>query len=161
MPSMRVARRTVGYVAWSVFVAWGYFAFTYYYIYLEFGHEHLLAATMVNLATIFFWLLAGKLEAAYGTRLYVWSKRNGSPTTLTRVIRWWMSSASIKTSLYLFYIVVLFCAAILAADPGFPRLSEHADYLITVRYGLLVLVAGDKFFEQIAKDIRDNQQFLT
>jgi len=68
-------------------------------------------------------------------------------------------ASSIKSAVYFFYIVVLVVTAIRAAQPDFPIWpglfgDTHLDpYLLSVRYGMLLLLAADKFLEQITQDL--------
>ena len=72
-----------------------------------------------------------------------------------KVLVFCFTGPSFKSSMYLFYIVILIISALMAADtyPYFV-LSFLDDYLLSVRYGALILIAADKFMEQIFKDIK-------
>jgi len=60
---------------------------------------------------------------------------------------------SVKTSLYLLYIFVLVSSHILRINPYLFELSENTrNYFSTIGYGLILLIAVDKFVNQFMKD---------
>jgi len=62
---------------------------------------------------------------------------------------------SIKSSLYLFYILVLISSHMLIINPYLFWVSESVrSYFTTVGYGLIILIAVDKFVSQFKKDYK-------
>jgi len=56
----------------------------------------------------------------------------------------------------LFYVYILICVAITAVQPGF--FSEGFEqYLVSVEYGIWVLVAADNFFNHFLKDVSKDE----
>jgi hypothetical protein len=63
-----------------------------------------------------------------------------------------MYGASVKSALYLYYIGILVCTAIVVAEPEFPYLSDLKGYFQSVEYGILILIAADVFIDRLFKD---------
>lgn len=57
-----------------------------------------------------------------------------------------------KSSLYLFYIFALVFSHILIMNPDFAVSESVRGYFNTIGYGLVILIAIDKFVGQLAKD---------
>jgi len=81
---------------------------------------------------------------------------------LLRLIKYYLSGPSVKSALYLFYIAVLICTAVLYAGHSIEIVFDDtilasSEYFGSVRYGLLVLIAADKFTEQLFKDIKEDE----
>jgi len=62
---------------------------------------------------------------------------------------------SIKSSLYLFYIFALVSSHILMVNPHIEVSESVRNYFTTVGYGLLLLVAIDKFTDRLVKDDKE------
>jgi len=83
----------------------------------------------------------------------VYEANNKKPNIFIGIlIKYLGGDVSFKTALYLFYIFILVCSAINSVMPYFFN-EEFADYLLTVEYGILVLVAADTFLNQFYKDV--------
>ena len=147
-------RRRLDYVLWAALGASGFYALSTW-IFVRVAHSNVLAASIWNLGAIVAVLTWDRLES----RALWWLHRRirrGGRTALLRLVEWFLTGASLKTSLYLFYILVLAGTAVLEADPDFAALQGHVGYLGSVRYGLLILVAADKFLERVFKDMADD-----
>jgi len=62
---------------------------------------------------------------------------------------------SIKTSLYLFYIFALIVSHVLMLNPDLNVSESTRDYFTVIGYGLILLVAVDKFTGTLKKDNRE------
>ena len=61
-------------------------------------------------------------------------------------------TASIKSSLYLFYIFALVSSQVLTVHPYIEASESVRNYFTTIGFGLVILIAVDKFLEQFMKD---------
>ena len=154
-----MTRTIIAYTFDALLYAGLFFVLSYEVIFRGVAEGSILPATLWNFGLIFAVLLFEKVAWIVAEKVYYWSKRDGRDTWLTGPVRWFLRDASYKASLYLFYIVLLICTAILAAAPDTPVLRDFYDYFQSVRYGLLVLVAADKFLEQTIKDVRYDERF--
>jgi len=133
------------------------FAFGNYYlsviIYFTTARHGLLIPTVLNFAVILFWLVFETVEIRIGNKLKVKYENNEKkPGIFVRILIGYFGDISFKTSLYLFYVFILVCVAIAAVQPGY--FSESFEqYLISVEYGILVLVAADNFINHFLKDV--------
>ena len=143
------------------FIGAALFAYAYYgltaLIFFVITDENLLIATVLNAILIILFVIIDKLEVY----IYIKLKTQAEAKQLSlpkKIIMWCVrDNPSTKSVLYLFYIVILICTAIVTAEPDFPRLSNLTDYFQSVYYGLLILVAADKFTQQLFKDISSNK----
>lgn len=125
---------------------------------------NVLTATIWNMAIIMFFVALEKLETHLSEKFAKkYADPKNKPSLLKKVLFGYLDGPSIKSALYFFYIAITVCSAIMAADAslfdwldvnGFP----FRDYLQSVRYGILLLIAADKFLDQILKDIKQNQK---
>jgi hypothetical protein len=126
-------------------------------IYTLFSEANILIATLANIALIFFVLVQEKIELSLLKKAhdkYLVKSRGRIASLALTLYRSWTEDASIKAGLYCFYIVLLLCTAIVSAKPEFPLLREHINYFNSVRYGLLILLASDKFMSQVFNDLK-------
>ena len=132
--------------------AYAYFGFTAY-VYFSLTDRNPLYSTIINAVVIIFFVIMEKIEDTVYIRLK--QERAAAKLSLPkRILMWYVSdNVSAKSSLYLFYIVVLICTALVTADPDFPVLYTYTGYFQSVYYGLLILVAFDKFMQQLFKDM--------
>lgn len=140
---MQTWKRKAVHFLKAVFVASLYYLVTYYLIYLVVAKEDKLAMTLWNLAFIIGMIALDKIEQLVIKRYYLKGTENGELATLSSDFL----IIPFKAGLYLFYIVVVLCVAILAAEPQFPLLSDVSGYFLSVYYGILLVVAADKFNE--------------
>ena len=145
-------KKKVSYFLYAALIAWGYYGLTVL-IFFVIADRNLLIATVLNAAVIIVFVAMDKLEDYIYIRLNA-DTGTKKPSLLRKAVLWYVSDhISTKSALYLFYIYVLICTALVTAEPDFPRLSNLTDYFQSVYYGLLILVAADKFTQQLFKDM--------
>ena len=142
------------YVLKSVFMACMYLFASYSLVYKDLAGGNLLAASIYNIVFIFVLLTMDKVET------YLWKKVRKKkntipekPSTFKKIKGVLFLDVPFKTGLYFFYIFLLVCSAIVTAEPDFPVISNFSNYLKSVYYGLLVLMATDKFLELVLKQL--------
>ena len=137
---------------WTVWFAFGHFWLTTL-IFNNFARRSMITATALNFALIIIFLIEDRLGDYFAKKLN--AKEQGQKHNIfARMFMAYFNSVSFKTALYLFYIFVLICIAIDNVEPDF--FDEHFSlYLLTVEYGILVLVAADTFLNQFLKDVSE------
>ena len=142
------------YVLKSAFFACMYLFASYSLVYRDLAGGNLLTASLYNIVFIFVILTLDKVET------YLWKKvrkkqktKQEKLTVFERIKNVLFMDVPIKTGLYFFYIFLLVCSAIVTAEPDFPVISYYSNYLKSVYYGLLVLMATDKFLELVLKQL--------
>ena len=146
-----MVKKKVGYIVSAVVWAVGYFYISVY-LFFSVAGGHMLTGTILNIFYIVFALVQDKIEHRF--LLWVNSRSKGDKKSLgLRIFNIVYGGASFKTSLYLFYVVIIICSAIVSAEPDFPYLSSFSGYLKSVEYGILLLVAADSFLGQFLKDV--------
>ena len=142
------------YVLKSAFFACMYLFASYSLVYKDLADGNPLTASIYNIIFIFVILIIDKAET------YIWKKvkkkKNTSsknPSAFEKIKSALLMDVPIKTGLYFFYIFLLVCSAIVTAEPDFPVISNYSDYLKSVYYGVLVLMASDKFLELVLKQL--------
>ena len=148
-------KKKVNYFIYAALIAWGYQGLTAL-IFFRITDRNVLVSTVLNAAVIVVFVIMDKLE----DYIYLKLKAENStkkPSFPKKILMWYVSDkVSTKSALYLFYIWVLICMALVAAEPDFfPGLYVMADYFQSVYYGLLILVATDKFTQQLFKDMSE------
>ena len=151
MDAKRIKRISIG-VFWAVCFAFGNYYFSVI-IYFSTVRHGLLVPTVLNFAVIVFWLVFEVVEIRIGKKLKAKYENNEKkPGIFIRILLGYFGDISFKTSLYLFYVYILVCVAIAAVQPGY--FSESFEqYLLSVEYGILVLVAADNFITHFLNDI--------
>ena len=151
---MQIMWKRIRYIFMAVIVAIAFFVLSYNLIFLRAMNENILHATVLNLFMIFFIVIGEKVEMYALAKVSQKWKAEGKCPRLTKMAEQRLKDASFKSALYCFYIGILICSALIAAEPNFPVLRDKNSYFLSVRYGILVLVATDKFLEQVFKDIK-------
>jgi len=132
-----------------------WYAFVFHWItvviFNSVNHD-VLQATIINTGVIIFFVITDKLETSLSVKLRK-KDENDKPGILRRLVLLYVTGASFKTALYLFYFVMLICYAILAADPDFPVLYAFKEYFQTVYHGILILFAADSFLKGLLADV--------
>ena len=148
---MIAIKKKVSYIFSSALYAFGIFMLTRLIYYIITG-ENVLAATIGNIILIIYFVVTEKIEEHILS--IIKSKPENNKTNILRkvLIIYLSSPPSFKSAMYFFYIFVTIYSALLAAAPDFP-LQLPYDYLLSVRYGILILIAVDKFMEQISSDM--------
>jgi hypothetical protein len=145
--------RRIPYFYTVLWVAAAYYGISIF-IYIEVANFDPVATTIWNLVAILVVLIIDKLTSTVLENWYQRLKESGRRPGLTKALLFWIDDVGPKPALYLFYIVILIVSAIFAADPTNPLYTEFwQGYLLAARYGLLVLVAADKFLKQMFKEI--------
>jgi len=144
-------KKKIGGFFWAVWFAFGHLYLTT--IIFNSTVEHgLLTATIWNFVLIILFLILERVEIHFVSKLKArYSDSEKKPNIFMKILIVYLSGVSFKTALYLFYIFVLVCSAINAVEPGFFN-EGFVMYLLTVEYGILVLVATDSFLNQLFKD---------
>ena len=146
---MDKARRIVYSILYNLIIALNYFLLSYYLIFRVISRENLLVATLLNMVLIVAALIQEKLSITAYTK-YNFGEKTKEKTLFSRIVNlYFYKGGTVKTGLYLFYILLLFCTAIVAVEPNIPILSRLDGYYSTVTYGVLILITWDKFLEQV------------
>ena len=135
---------------WAAWFAFGHFYFSVL-IFNNVAHRSMIAATVLNFILILIFLIEDKV-VDYFARKQEMKEQENKQNVFKKILRAYFNSVSFKTALYLFYIFVLVCSAIDRVEPDFFS-EDFSLYLLTVGYGILVLVAGDTFLSQFNKDV--------
>jgi len=117
---------------------------------------NVLTASLINAGYIVVFIFLEKIE------IFIYKKvkaRNADkpPGLFLRLYYSYMTGASLKSALYLFYFVVLIIATVDTASPEMYS-QEYSDYLQSVQYGILLLLAADTFVTQLSKDIANDSE---
>ena len=119
----------------------------------------MLWAYILNGITIVFVTVEDKVKR------YLLYKRKKEPfknKTLTTIFDYLIlekyHTASMKSSLYLFYIFALVVSQVLIIHPYIEASESLRSYFTTVGFGLVLLVAVDKFLAQFMKDDKDGEE---
>lgn len=104
-------------------------------------------------------LISDRMEKLIYTRTLI-KNREKKPSLFSKFLLKTLDGPSNKTSVYMFYIAILVWTAISsgnliqAGTETNNLVSLLKDYSYSMRYSILVLMAGDKFFENLFKDIK-------
>ena len=144
--NMTKLKRKAAHLGTVVFLSF-IFAFMSFGTFMNHADQSMIAVTAINFALILFFLLFDKFCDFLVPKLQA-RKQN----TLTEWLLWFMDDdVSFRSALYLFYIIILICLALEAVEPGlFP--GRFSLYLVSIEYGILVLIAFDIFLNQFFKD---------
>jgi hypothetical protein len=148
---MQGLKKKVIYITWAVLFGFGFFLLTTN-VFFNYAGGNAVAATIMNTLLITFFVILDKVQ------IYIYNRARANnigkkPTILGKILMAYFDGPSVKTSLYLFYVIMLICTALVSADPDLPYLRNLKDYFPTVQYGILILIAADKFVERLLKDI--------
>ena len=145
-------RKALPTVLASILIAWGYAAISYLIFFVITDRDRLIA-TIGNVVVILGVVIWDRVETRAARRASQAPRQGPGAARRSRVGRLvvWLTSgdASIKTGLYLFYVVVLICYALLAAAPTLFGSADFDAYLSTVYYGLLILLAADQYARRL------------
>ena len=122
-------------------------------IWYHIAREDAFIATISNMIMIVLFVVVEQLE----NRFALWLKtrcKDTKPNLPTRLLAGYLSGGpSFKVAMYLFYIVIIIYYALYSANPEFFSYPIGA-YLSSVYYGILFLIAADKFTTQIVKEYK-------
>ena len=157
MPSMgggvnvKALKMKVAFSLWVLFYAWSFYMLTYFF-FTGIARGNVLYGTIWNMALILAFVVIDKIEAHL--LILLKSDSTGKKFGFMRnALNNYLYGPSMKCAIYLFYIMVMVKTAVLTADPEIGLLFGSREYFLSMRYGILVLVASDKFLEQTIKDI--------
>ena len=145
-------KKKVSKFIWAVWFALGHYALTAI-VFNSMAGRSLIAVTVLNFALIIFFLVLEKVENYFVIKIKAREQKK-KPSVFTKILIAYLGGISFKTALYLFYIFILVCSGINAVEPDFFG-EVFKDYLLTVEYGILVLVAADSFLSQLFKDVSE------
>lgn len=150
---MRELKKTLIGMIWVGMIVVCCFLFSYVVIFQFAARGNVLTSTLLNFVFIIVLIAWAKIEIVLHKKRQ--SKPQNSkrkPTVYAEVVR----DVSFMSALYLYHFGVQICIAIVSAEPDFPVLGDMSDYFLSVQYGLLVLLAGDRFSQSIFKDLAKN-----
>jgi len=135
------------YAIYAVVMAVSYGLFTYFGIFARGTDGFALRTYIWNLALITLVLLIDRL---YLAKLEKKAENKKATARKSKVLHF----VSFKASLYLFYFFALAASRLmLLLDIGEIDVAySFRNYLLSIEYGLILLVAADKFIDQFIKD---------
>lgn len=143
------AKPTVSYLIYALYaviMAAVYGLVTYFGIFARGTEGFALRTYIWNLVLITTVLL---VDRVYLTKLKNKAMEKKSSNRQAKVLHF----VSFKASLYLFYIFALTASRLtLLLDLGEVGVDSFRNYLLSIEYGLILLVAADKFIDQFIKD---------
>ena len=139
------------YTLYAVIMAVSYGLLTYFGIFARGAEGFALRTYIWNLVLITLVLLIDRL---YLRKLKMNAEKRRAVNKKSKVLHF----VSFKASLYLFYMFALTASRLmlLLDFESLPRETEmlyyFRNYLLSIEYGLILLVAADKFIDQFIKD---------
>ena len=129
-------------------VTYGYVA--YAFIYLQLAGGSMLYAYLWNMAFIIAMLILDKIiHSKMQSRDFLITKKS-------RLFWLWMhveNFVSFKSTIYLFYIFILVISRVSTINPKLIS-ADFRNFVLSIEYGLVLVVAFDKLTEHIFKDIK-------
>ena len=142
-----------GLAACIMAAAYGYFTYPSIYALIEEGR--ILEANVTNLSYIVMLLLFDKMLYRF-TNQFLALRKLLSKNLFTKMVRAMLlpkiGLISIKSGLYVFYIFVLVQSKAMQVSPTLVFSSSFEQYIITMEYGLVMLLAADTLIKQLATD---------
>ena len=152
---MKLFKKRIAY-----FISALWYAFVFFWLTTEIfygvANGNVLYATIWNTAIIVFLVIWNVVEE----NIYIRIKPKDDKAKISimrRIGLMYFGGATFKTSLYLFYFVMLICNALVTADPEFPFLYQLTDYFKSVYYGILILFAADTFLTRLLDDVQEKR----
>lgn len=129
-----------------------YGIFSYTIIYQRMANENIFHSYLYNVIFILIAIIADKLARVMLAKL----KQKPLNSKFGAIVRQILYAAdfellSLKSGLYLFYMATLIFSKIIALDPPFEVPYTVYRFITFVEYGLVLLVAFDKFVDQFTK----------
>ena len=113
--------------------------------------EQILEAYVFNMIVLVFLLLTEKLtDKLMVLRIYL--ARNKFTRIVRAIFLPKIGLVSFKSGLYLFYLFVLIYSKVLQLDPSLEVSSSFEIYVVSMEYGLVLLIAADMFIKQLFID---------
>ncbi|WP_285013330.1 hypothetical protein [Lactococcus garvieae] len=150
---MNEIRKKIIYSFTVLIGAYGYWGLTIT-LFFHFGEERKLEFLIMNFISILFFLSVDKIEYLTGKRIFKQYQKDKNCKSLRRWNTYFSNGSTLKSSLYFFYIFASISQGLISVEPNFPFLGNLATYFEIVYYGIFVLVAVDKFIQQIYNDLR-------
>ena len=147
---VQLIKRKLAYTFWSVLYAYGIFFITT--IISNFAGDRTSFAVILNIVMIIVFVIVEKIEEFMLRKV---EAKEMQHNLIFKLLMNYFKGPSFKSAMYLFYIVILIYSALAAADPKTFTFFPY-EYLLSVRYGILVLIAADKFMAQVTKDITND-----
>jgi len=140
----------LAYVIHALFVAILYGLFSFFIIYRTLAGQNVLFAYLWNIGFIIVFLVFDKVvNYILLSKELVITKKNYFIATIVHTA----SFISFKTVLYLFYTFILIISRVSMLRPEV--LSDYLrNFVLSIEYCLILLVAFDKFIEHLMKDER-------
>jgi len=159
MPNkMKMVRLFLTHSFWTVFGAFGFGSLSFWVVWIRLADENMLVAYIMNgIIILLLVVIDDKIRYYYMNRKPSFKKKSFLFFFDIFVVGK-SDMGSWKTSLYLFYIFALVSSHILRLNPYINVSESIRNYFTTVGYGLIVLIAIDKFlnnFIEENKRIRD------
>jgi len=146
-------RLKIGFMAETIITAAAYGMITYMVIYNRLAGGYALLAYVYNILLMLVFLLLDKVaDRLMGKDDFLSKKRSRAGTILARVL-FALHFVSFKTSLYLFYIIMLIASRVAALEHGLISLELYY-FIRSVEYGVLLLIPLDKFMDMVTQDDR-------
>ena len=157
----KIPRKTVNallYITESVVLACLFGLFSFYVIYRNIADGSPLYAYGLNLLFIVVILLLEKrIDSIMLSRNFAITPQTKRRTVIIEKTLYLAHMVSFKTSLYLFYIVILLVSRAAALEPDI--ISDYIrTYIHSIEYCVLLLIPFDKFLEQVLKDEKRNKR---
>ena len=139
-------------VFWTTFGAFAFWLLTFFVIW-DFTGENVFLAYILNGVTILYVTIEDKLRLDYlHKRKKALFKNKYLANLFDYIFLDKYDLSSMKSSLYLFYIIALVTSHMLMINPYIEVSESVRSYFTTVGYGLVILMAVDKFVGQFMKD---------
>jgi len=136
-------RKKVNYVTWSIFSAFAFHWISLSVFYGIAGGDVRLAM-MLNLSVILLFVILDRFETWW---LYKLNEKEKQGQRVSKALKFYLMGPGMKSGMYLYYIFVVM-------ENVLVENQAYSLFYTGVRYGLLVLIAGDKFMEQLMKDMK-------
>jgi len=150
-------KQLIKYVAYFLFSSATY-ALVLYFVYSQLAEYSLLYAYLGNLALIIFALASDSItfktyEIAMQSKKYVEKFKKSS------FVRFHLDAfVSYKTTLYIFYIVILLLSQIVNSNPTLIS-DDLMNFISANEYGILLLIAVDLLIGQFSKDREKSKRY--
>ena len=142
------------YILISLISVIGYGYITFFLIYRDLAGGSMLYSYLWNIGFIIAFLLIDAL---------IYMKMQSKEFAITKknyfFARWTFieSSISFKTTIYLFYIFILIGSRVAVLDPTLVS-AEFRNFMLSIEYGLVLVIAFDKLIESFLKDHKRMQK---
>lgn|GEM_PF-3575441 len=119
---------------------------------------NIILASILNLAITLIFIILEKIERRIERYLIKLKEKKGQLNIGLRTLKWYLQGPSVKASIYFVYMAVIVGTVVLTVDPGTAGLQIFSEYLLSMRYGILFLIAVDKFLALIIERINKEKK---